>query len=32
MFLLLWNRRSPKGLGVTGDADALDLWRRNAHL
>lgn len=28
LYLLLWNRRTPDGLDVYGDATLLDLWRR----
>lgn len=28
LYLLLWNRRSPDGLDVAGDATLLDLWRQ----
>jgi uncharacterized protein (TIGR03083 family) len=28
LYLLLWNRRTPEGLDVHGDADLLDLWRQ----
>ena len=32
LLLLLWNRRSPDGLDVRGDASALDIWKSGAHL
>lgn len=32
LYLLLWNRRTPAGLTVTGSPDALEHWARDAHL
>jgi uncharacterized protein (TIGR03083 family) len=32
LYLLLWNRRDPDGLEVTGDRSALDFWRQNAQI
>jgi uncharacterized protein (TIGR03083 family) len=30
--MLLWNRRTPEGLEVLGDATVLDLWRDKVHV
>lgn len=32
LLLLLWNRRGPAGLTVTGDPELLETWRQRAHL
>jgi uncharacterized protein (TIGR03083 family) len=32
LFLLLWNRREPDGLDVTGDRSVLDVWRREGQI
>jgi uncharacterized protein (TIGR03083 family) len=32
LYLMAWNRRSPDGLTVTGDADVLSLFRDNVHI
>jgi uncharacterized protein (TIGR03083 family) len=32
LYLLLWNRRSPDGLAVRGDAGVLELWREAARI
>jgi len=32
LHLLMWNRRSPEGLDVEGDASVLDFWRQNAKI
>ena len=32
LYLLVWNRRSPDGLDVTGDASLLDLWRSSVQV
>ncbi|WP_433281030.1 maleylpyruvate isomerase family mycothiol-dependent enzyme [Pseudonocardia xinjiangensis] len=32
LLMLLWNRRTSKGLDVRGDRSVLETWRRHAHL
>jgi hypothetical protein len=32
LFLLLWNRRGPEGLDVTGDRSVLDVWRKEGQI
>jgi hypothetical protein len=32
LYLLLWNRRSPDGLDVSGDPVVLDLWREQVRI
>ena len=32
LFLFLWNRRTPDGLDVTGDAALPDVWRESLRI
>ena len=32
LYLLLWNRREPEGLKVTGDRAVLDVWRKEGQI